>query len=241
MPPTYVDDFGTEYVCHGDTILGWPFLGKLGVLSIASAEPKSFTFCKSKERSATSLRLHLTFRRSGKLRGSPMPFMLGAEAVWRLKSSTFTSMKGDLSLPTVKEASRTLSVGKIILHGYKQRLKVDWSNWTRSSQNVATEEEVWNMEQYLWLSIPRLCSPPPTFSSNGLSRRYSIALRLRVRGIGGGEVKLDVPVQVVYQKSALSDVCSTNHVASSLDYVLESLESEDTFSSSSVGLPLYKP
>ncbi len=240
-PPTYVHDFGTEYVCHKDTVLGWPFLTKFGVLSISSAEPRHFAFCKSEEQAATALRLQLTFRRSGKLRGSPLPFMLGAEVVWRLKSSTFVSVKDNKSLPTVEEASRSLSVGKIISHGRRQRMKIDWFSWHQSTQKTATEEEVWTTKQHLWLAIPRSCSPPPTFSTNDLSRRYSIALRLRVRGIGGGKVYLDVPVQIVYQKSTSSEVRSSGHFASSTDYVSRRVGSQDAFSVSSVDLPMYKP
>ena len=212
QPPTCLSDFSSEYMCEQKDALRKHIFARVGVFSTAIAEPDPFLFCDGKDFAMT--RLPISFAVQGpnvEGRGDALiPTMtFNASIMWQLKTLTFMSVEPMNFVPTVLQARRTPSITLITTLGLRHQLKLALSGWKRRPPNISAFsnaqgiEQAWTIEEELALSIPRRCMLPPTFVTPHLSRRYSLGVHVKVAGYGKASVRLEVPVQIVYQNEPI--------------------------------------
>ena len=220
QPPTCLSDFPSEYLCEQRDALRRRILTRrVGVFSAAVTEPAPFSFYDGQEFVMT--RLPISFAVQVPLSNPPdrtsdalnpnititTPFI--ANITWQLKTLTFMSAEPMDFVPTVLQAHRTPSITAITTLGLRHRLKLalgGWKKGTSSSAKKGSSDKAsccWTIDEDLALSIPTRCLLAPTFVTPHLSRRYSLTVQVKVAGFARASVRLEVPVQIVYQTKKL--------------------------------------
>ena len=204
-PPICTADFSPEYVCEQVKSLKKNLFTKLGTLSIVTGEPKPLEFQSSQGQATTQLSISIVLRIPDGHSDAGLPSGLVSDITWCLKASTFIMMKETAALPTVQQASTSPFVTKSTSRGQRRGLKLRWPQWEEAP--LCTDrpnEKVWKTKHDLVLSIPSSCLPAPTFCTPYLVRRYSISLRMNVKGAGRAEARFNVPVQVIYRSPTVA-------------------------------------
>ncbi len=204
QPPICLSDFSSEYVCQQKSSLR-KHLFRVGFFSASITEPNPFLFLSGKD--SAVIRLPMRFAVRG-VEASTNVFhqnaAFNATVIWQLRSSTFMSATPMKSVPTVLQAQRNPSINMITTLGLEHRLTLALNGWNKPSSSLASMQSTddWMIEQELALSIPTRSLLVPTFFTPHLSRRYSLVVQVKLAGNGKTSVRLEVPVQVVYQNES---------------------------------------
>jgi hypothetical protein len=250
QPPTCLSDFSSEYLCEQKDALRKHIFTRVGVFSAAISEPDPFLFFSGKEFAMTRLPISFAIQGldaegRGDANNSTTPF--NANVTWQLRTSTFLSVEAMNFVPTVIQARRTPSITLITTLGLRHRLKLALSGWKRPSRrfvfhNMQGIENAWTIEEELALSIPTRSLLPPTFVTPHLSRRYSLIVHIKVAGNGKASVRLEVPVQIVYQRDPTRTGGLHGEILSTSGVLGDRNQSRQILSDNAVSeLPVYVP
>jgi hypothetical protein len=190
-PPVHLAHFPEEYNCTAERRLktmGFPG----SRMSVTVSEPMPVEVKPYGEVTLAAFPLRFTVRSSND--GSP-PGKLDVRINSLLKATTFIAVQPMKSQPTTKQSRCSPSLAAIPKYGRSYHRKLRINHWTRGH---ASSESIWTANALVWLPITENTSPAPTFFTNYLSRRYSVALRLEVKGGGKGVFNLQAPLQIVY-------------------------------------------
>ena len=215
-PPICIEDFAPEYVCEQLKALKKNLFSNRGTLSIVTEEPAPFEFSCCQDHATTKLPISFLLQVSNGQGDRLPPFDLVSEVSWRLKASTFVMMRETTCSPTIQQAFMSPSIAECTSLRQSKTFKLAWSQWEETTlYNEFKHEKAWTAKQTIWLSTPTSCLLPPTFCTPYLLRRYSISLRIRVRGIGRVNARFNIPVQITYRSAPVASPLPRCHIPSS--------------------------
>lgn len=199
QPPTCLSDFSSEYLCSQKKTLRKNLLTQVGSVSCAVAEPHPFTFSQGAAFAITKLPISFLLHTPCTATTTP----LNASITWRLRTSTFLSTVPMTSVPTVALAARKPSITHITTLGAMHNLKLVLNNFQPLSSNPThPSSETSTLQHDLALTLPSAPQLAPSFATPHLARRYSLAICVKVTGHGRASVRLEVPVQIVYESGS---------------------------------------
>ena len=241
-PPLCLGDFGSEYNSRRETVIRKNVFQKLGRMSIEATQPDPFVFGCAGDSATTKLILQVSVHKTHAPLEVGDPDTFEAAITWKLQSSTFVSTKTMDSQPTMRQASCSSSMARLVKTGQGHRLKMIWSDWTRSNpldpvcSGTTTQ---WTGMHPLWLSIKSSSELAPTFSLPFVSRRYSVLLDVDVSGPGRSRAELKIPVQLIYQSEAAHSAFLAEGEPSCSPTVLIQSPFQAVSDGDNVGLPPY--
>jgi hypothetical protein len=194
-PPVHVADFAEEYTCTQEKRLK-----KMCIpgsrLTVTVTEPKPVEIKPYGEISMAAFPIRFMMRQSKSELASPGKLNVHINSL--LKSTTFIAVRQLKSQPTTKQARSSPYLAAVPKYGrsYNRTLRI--CHWTRGHTPHSSLENLWVASALVWLPITENSNPAPTFFTKYLSRRYTVSLRLDVRGSGKGIFNLQVPLQLVY-------------------------------------------
>lgn len=163
-------------------------------LSVTVTEPKPVEIRPQGEVSMAAFPLRFTMR-GGSSNSPPGKVDVGINSL--IKATTFIAVRQMKSQPTIKQTRSSPFVAAVPKYGRSYHRKLRICHWTRGHSHNSSEIH-WIANALVWLPITENTSPAPTFFTKFLSRRYSVSLRLDVRGSGKAFFALQVPLQIVY-------------------------------------------
>lgn len=188
-PPVHMADFPDEYHCVQEKRLR-RFSIPGSRLTVIASEPKPLEVLSHGETSMAAFPLKFVMRDTGK------PRKMDVRINSLLKAVTFISANKLDSQPTIKQSKDSSFLAAVPKFGRAYYRSLHLSHWTR---NTASHYDVeWIAHALVWLPITENATPAPTFFTPYLSRRYSVSLRLEVKGEGKAVFSLNVPLQIVY-------------------------------------------
>ncbi|QDS67953.1 hypothetical protein FKW77_008957 [Venturia effusa] len=188
-PPVHLAHFPEEYHCSQEKRL--TRFGTSGShLTVIASEPRPLEIRSHGDPSMAAFALKFIMRDCAK------PRKLDVRINSLLKAVTFISANKMDSQPTIKQSKDSPFLAAIPKFGRSYHRSLHLSHWTR---NPASHYDVeWIAHALVWLPITENAMPAPTFFTPFLSRRYSVSLRLEVKGEGKATIILNVPLQIVY-------------------------------------------
>lgn len=190
-PPVHQAHFPEEYNCTAERRL--KTMGIPGSrMSVTVTEPKPVEVKPYGEVTMAAFPLRFTVR-SGSNASPPGKIDVRVNSL--LKATTFIAVRAMKSQPTTKQSRCSPFLAAIPKYGRSYHRKLRLSHWTRGPSTI---ESSWVANALVWLPITENSSPSPSFFTSYLSRRYSVALRLDVKGGGKGIFNFQVPLQIVY-------------------------------------------
>jgi hypothetical protein len=185
-PPVHTADFPGEYHCAQEKRLK-RFQIPGPRLTIIASEPKPLEVRPSGDCAMAAFALKFIMRDTA----SP-PRQLDIRVNSLLKAVTFISASKMDSHPTILQSHASPFLAAVPKFGRSYHRSLRVCHWMRYSEND------WIAHALVWLPITENATPAPTFFTPYLSRRYSVSLRLEVKGEGKGLFNLNVPLQIVY-------------------------------------------
>lgn len=189
-PPVHMADFPDEYHCSQEKRLK-RFRIPGSRLTVTASEPKPLEVRSHGDASMAAFNLKFVMRDSA----NP-PRKLDVRINSLLKAVTFISANKLSSQPTIKQSKNSSFLAAVPKFGRSYHRSLHLSHWTRNSSSHYDVE--WIAHALVWLPITENATPAPTFFTPYLSRRYSVSLRLEVKGEGKALFILNVPLQIVY-------------------------------------------
>jgi hypothetical protein len=194
-PPVHVADFAEEYTCTQEKKLKkMCFPGSR--LTVTVTEPKPVEVRPMGEVSMAAFPVRFVMRTSSSETKSPGKLDVRINSL--LKATTFIAVRQLKSQPTTKQARCSPFLAAVPKYGRSYNRKLRICHWTRGHLPHSSTENIWIANALVWLPVTENSSPAPTFFTKYLSRRYSVSLRLDVKGGGKAVFNLQVPVQLVY-------------------------------------------
>ncbi|RDI89525.1 hypothetical protein Vi05172_g104 [Venturia inaequalis] len=189
-PPVHMADFPDEYHCSQEKRLK-RFRIPGSRLTVIASEPKPLEIRSRCETSMAAFPLKFIMRDSGM-----PPRKLDVRINSLLKAVTFISASKLSSQPTIKQSKESACLAAVPKYGRAYHRSLHLSHWTRHTSSPYDVE--WVAHAMVWLPITENATPAPTFFTPYLSRRYSVSLRMEVKGEGKAFFSLNVPLQIVY-------------------------------------------
>ncbi|KAE9972764.1 hypothetical protein EG328_004811 [Venturia inaequalis] len=189
-PPVHMADFPDEYHCSQEKRLK-RFRIPGSRLTVIASEPKPLEIRSRCETSMAAFPLKFIMRDSGM-----PPRKLDVRINSLLKAVTFISASKLSSQPTIKQSKESACLAAVPKFGRAYHRSLHLSHWTRHTSSPYDIE--WVAHAMVWLPITENATPAPTFFTPYLSRRYSVSLRMEVKGEGKAFFSLNVPLQIVY-------------------------------------------
>lgn len=215
-PPVHMADFPEEYHCGQEKRLKI-FRIPGSRLTIIASEPKPLEVRPRGESTMAAFPLKFI------MRDSPCPpRRLDVRIHSLLKAVTFISANEMDSQPTIKQSKTSAFLAAVPKFGRSYHRSLHLSHWTRNQQS----EDEWVAHAFVWLPITENATPTPTFFTPYLSRRYSVSLRLEVKGAGKALFNLNVPLQIVYPVDVGSADAPSYEIATTLQCEAECEEEE---------------
>jgi len=228
-PPVHMADFPDEYSCTQEKRLRrFTFLGSR--LTITASEPKPLEVRPHGDLAMTAFAFKFIMRND--TNDSSPPRMLDVRISSLLKAITFISVNKLSSQPTVKQSIHSPCLAAVPKFGRSYHRSLRVCHWTRGHGHQTGND--WIAHALVWLPITENATPAPTFFTPYLSRRYSVSLRLDVKGQGKALFNLHVPLQIVYPMGAGSADAPSYEVATTPPN-----EEEDTETRDDERLPVY--
>jgi hypothetical protein len=194
-PPVHVADFAEEYICTQEKRLRKMYIPG-SRLTVNITEPKPVEIRAYGESSMAAFPVRFSMRQSKSDFTSPGKLDVHISSL--LKATTFIAVRQLKSQPTTKQTRSSPFIAAVPKYGRSYHRKLRICHWTRGHTPHSSMENVWIANALVWLPITENASPAPTFFTKYLSRRYSVSLRLEVKGDGKGVFNLQVPIQLVY-------------------------------------------
>ncbi|TLD26186.1 hypothetical protein E2P81_ATG07998 [Venturia nashicola] len=189
-PPVHMADFPDEYHCSQDKRLK-RFHIPGSRLTVIVSEPKPVEIRSHGETTMAAFPLKFIMHDAGM-----PPRKMGVRVNSLLKAVTFISSSKLNSQPTIKQSKDSSFLAAVPKFGRAYHRSLHLSHWTRHTSSPYDIE--WVSYALVWLPITENATPAPTFFTPFLSRRYSVSLRLEVKGEGKAVFSLNVPLQIVY-------------------------------------------
>lgn len=235
-PPLCTTDFPSEYVLENGANLKKGLLSTYGTINASACQPLAFEFDNARESVVSQMQLTLTVHNSGELLDAALLSSTHAEITWRLITRTFLSAEPLERMPTTASAKFSPVTWAASL-GPARHTKIRFLDWRRQRK----EEICWEATEVLWLTMPKRPLHAPTFSTALVSRRYSIAMNLRLQGTGRGKLSLCLPCQIIYRRSP-SDAFAVGFSGNRPGVSMPEDEMDTDFQTSEdLRLPMYCP
>lgn len=208
-PPTCINDFPLEYLCHGRRVLRNKLFRRTGTVFVESREPTAFHFQRGNEKAISWLPLSLRLTPD-----APTSWLettgVNALITWSLQISTFLTMEKHSKHMVVSEASESIDAARIVSVVETRRLKMVFSSWTQLRPHTSDDARPsWRSDSRVMFQLSHSPMLAPTFWTPLVSRRYSIRLHIVLSGFGCSKLELVVPVQIVYDDEDGSELEDT--------------------------------
>jgi hypothetical protein len=219
-PPVHMADFPDEYHCTQEKRLK-RFQIPGSRLTIIASEPKPLEVRPGGDCALAAFALKFIMRDTT----SP-PRRLDVKINSLLKAVTFISANKLDSQPTIKQSKTSPFLAAVPKFGRSYHRSLHLCHWTRNTSSHSSGDE-WIAHALVWLPITENATPAPTFFTPYLSRRYSVSLRLEVKGEGKSLFSLNVPLQIVYPMEVGSADAPSYAVATTPPNEEETCEEEE--------------
>jgi len=194
-PPVHLAHFPDEYTCVQEKRLKKMYIPG-SRLSVSVTEPKPVEIRPCGETTMAAFPLRFLMRRNDPNDISP-PGKLDVRMNSLLKAMTFIAVQPLKKQPTTKQSRSSPFLAAVPKYGRSYHRKLRICHWTRNPSSSPSENS-WIANTLVWFPVTENSSPAPTFTTKYLSRRYSVSLRLEVKGSGKAVFNLQVPIQIVY-------------------------------------------
>ena len=242
-PPIYAELFKKEYRLHCSVRLRRHLYHRSsGELELSASEPSPFNLCVTAPRSSTTVSVKLSFVPKRSMEPVLVPYD------WTFLVKSFLRMRVFYSTRPLESEPTMADVGfrkQVFVHERSTTAEVrEYSNlsWRMDRLSKPDEQDDIHHEMLPWtaklpVSINAPKTLPPTFLTLSAALRYSIVLQVTVVGMQLSSAEIEVPVQMIRDRSVLNavkDSISLWMPSSSPDIGVEYNEGDDNMESSAV-------
>ena len=234
-PPLSLNEYPGEYRPHLTATLKRRMWSRpMGRLDISACEPQAINVSTSTPRASTTVFIKLRFDPCTTYESEVRPFEWDCDVEYHVRSRTFYSIKVLDEVPSISMVESNDKVRmyfKLSKSEIRQCASVSWRLDQLSRLGVIRSSDE-NCPWVTTLVVPVNVSKTltPTFLNPLSARRYSILLKLRIKGFSHGTMELELPLQVVCDTLQYSPLAVARDAAMSLplDYCgSQDLDSDD--------------
>ncbi|KAK3077021.1 hypothetical protein LTS18_011408, partial [Coniosporium uncinatum] len=211
-PPISLDHFPGEYIMQQQGTLRNKRLRSRGKLSVSASEPAPLSIRQNRV-PLIGIPICLSLSPSTRNRSVSRPGTVELDISSHLRSTTTIAVARMRYTPTKQQILRCPRTEETIADSRPHRQKMLLSDWRRASHHTPpspptpssslSEKKpvgfVWTANTTLW--VPLLdddAAPVPSFFTTYLARRYSVVVKVKVKGEGRATFRLCVPLQILY-------------------------------------------
>lgn len=198
-PPLVSEAFPGEYISYATTeIKQHKWRRALGTLRLSAAEPPPLNILAKGPRLSTMVVLSVVFDQSKALKSNLQGYPLVITTQFRTR--TFYSTRKIEKVPTVIAAKTSAYLRVREKKGKAEIREYDKVTWRRETDLKSSEQSV---SRGTWFSanimVPINVAKPllPNFVNPLAARRYTIMIRLAIKGLSHKPAELILPIQVI--------------------------------------------
>lgn len=188
-PPRIIEHFPGEFEMHGERKIKRGLIKHAGKMTIEISEPAAVHARREHCVMQAALPIRVGISKHAQ---TPQPIQLRIKST--LQASTFISSTRMSVMPTSKQVKGSSCIQEVTTsaQSFTQSLTLP-SDWTRHST-----DKTWQQE--LTVEVPLVVeqTPPPSYLSPYVARRYSISVRIEAQGSGRCTFDLCVPISLLY-------------------------------------------
>lgn len=187
-PPMIMADFPGEFTLRQEKKFVKAMMKHAGKMTIAVSEPAAADIRRGGDLVQSRLPLRVELRDP-----KALPSRLELRVKSTLQGSTFISSEKMQDMPSrqLLLKSRAIQEVKTKARCFTQKLDIG-CRWQLDPKGT------WWQVTTIPLPLVANQTPPPTFTSMLVARRYSVSLQIEVAGIGNATFDLRIPIQMMY-------------------------------------------
>jgi len=216
-PPISLDHFPEEYTVQQQGTLRNKRLRSRGKLFVTTSEPMPVAI-RQDHVPLIGIPIRLSLNPSSNNKSVSKPGKVELDLSSHLRCTTTIAVARMRYTPTKQQILRCPRTEETIANARPHRQKMLLSDWRHASEHHPrtpvlppssslpekdTLGPAWTASTTLW--IPLLdadAAPVPSFFTMYLARRYSVVVKLKVKGAGRATFRLCVPLQILYAGAA---------------------------------------
>ncbi|MCJ1436726.1 hypothetical protein MMC27_006108 [Xylographa pallens] len=201
-PPLSLNEYPREYRPHLTATLKRRMWSRpIGQLNISAREPQAINVSTATPRASTTVFMELRFDPCTTYESEVRPFEWDCDVEYYVRSRTFYSIKVLDEVPSISMVESNENVrmySKVSKSEIRQSASLSWRLDRLSRMGVIQSSDE-NCPWVTTLVVPINASKTltPTFLNPLSARRYSLLLKLSIKGFSHSTMELELPLQVV--------------------------------------------